>query len=333
MEILLMNRQKNPDLVTIKPDHLGNLIRDGRFLNYQKVSTPSLKDILKWRFKHNEDRTKSKLNPWVAPVVHLEKIDKSVDSIIWFGHASFLIILNGKAILTDPVYGDIPFVKRLAGMPCEISKLAEIDYILLSHAHFDHIDKTTLQQLSNQNPSAIFYCGLNHQSLLSKFEIKNQIVEAGWYQQFPILDDNIEFYFMPALHWSKRSISDRNIRLWGSFVIKTKSHSIYFMGDSGYSPHFAEIGSLFNGFDYCLMGIGAYLPRNIMQGSHTSPNEAVQGFHDLKGKNLIPMHYGTYKLADEPMKQPLEVLQQIMADNSLNGTAVIPKIGEVIQLK
>lgn len=332
-----MNMQfmKNLELKTIKPDYEGNKVFKGKFLNYRKVKNPSFLDILKWSFSRSEVKRQKQNNPWEAPVVPLkaiEVIDLKCNAIIWLGHASFLIIINGKVILTDPVFGDIPFVKRLTGMPCEISDLIKIDYILLSHSHFDHIDKNSLQQVCLQNPHAIIYCGLNHKNLFKKFNIKNLVIEAGWYQQFPDNLDGLEFYFMPALHWSSRGLFDRNIRLWGSFVIKSKDSMIYFMGDSGYDSHFKEIGDLFGKFDYCLMGVGAFLPWYIMHSSHTTPYEAVNGFHDLGGRTFIPMHYGTYDLADEPLEEPLHRLRDLDNNNLINGKLLILKIGEVTSI-
>lgn len=325
---------KNHNLEVIKPDYLGNPMLKGRFLNYQKIIPPKLTDILRWRFTNNHDRSKKRQSPWAASLYNLTNVsNKSQDRIIWLGHASFLICFNGKNILIDPVFGNIPFVKRLVGMPCSITELIDIDYILLSHAHYDHIDKNSLRQVSLQNPKAIIYCGLNHRHLLNKFGITNLVIEAGWYQKYPLRSDGLEFYFLPALHWSNRTAFDRNTRLWGSFVIKSNLTSIYFMGDSGYSAHFKDIGSLFSSLDYCLMGIAAYTPRSLMQFSHTNPQEAIQGFHDLNGMTFIPMHYGTYDLTDEPLREPLELLNELVASNSVKGQVMIPIIGEPVLIK
>lgn len=323
----------NPALKIIKPAYEGNIIdSDGRFLNYQKVKAPKFKDIWKWRTNRKLVKNNKLQNPFKLSVMQLDEINNQ-DKLIWFGHASFLITLNGKNIITDPVFNNIMLVKRLVGVPCTLELLTNIDYILISHAHFDHLDKKSLYKLCQQNPNAVIYCGLNHVSLIRKFNINNVIVEAAWYQEFPInLSDKIEFYFMPALHWYKRTLKDRNIRLWGSFVIRTQNHSIYFMGDSGYSTHFKEIGTLFGGFEYCIMGIGAYTPAYIMQGSHTNPEEAVQGFHDLNGKNFVPMHYGTYDVADEPIGEPIERIYKLNNSNKIDGKLVAPKIGEIIYL-
>lgn len=304
----------NPELKTIKPDYAGNLIKDGRFLNYEKVRAPKLKEILKWQFGRNSKvikEDKCRLEVFLEDTMLLREINK----IVWLGHASFLITLNGKNILVDPVFANIPMVKRRSKIPFRLGDYDTIDYILISHAHFDHLDKKTLVALTRLNPDSRIYCGLQTLPLLHKWKIKNKIVEAGWYQQFPLLDDEIEFYFMPALHWSKRSLKDRNLRLWGSFVIKSAQSSIYFMGDSGYSPHFKEIGTFFPSLDYAILGVGAYQPRYIMQSSHINPEEAYQAFIDLGAKHLIPMHYGTFILSDEPLAEPITKTRNLFKDS------------------
>ena len=325
---------KNPNLITIKSDYPGNKMFGNKFLNYQKVPVPKFKDIWQWRFNQADAKKNKQEKPYKLDKINFTEMqDKSQDKLVWFGHASFFITLNGKNILIDPVFDNVLFVKRLVGIPCKIKELNNIDYILISHSHFDHLDKKTLKKLCKQNPQVIIYCGLNHENLFRKFGINNQVVEAGWYQQYPInLNDKIQFYFLPALHWSKRTLRDNNQRLWGSFGIKTDGCSLYFMGDSGYSPHFAEIGQTLNGFDYCLLGIGAYSPRKIMQSSHLDPNEAVKAFHDLQGKNLVPMHYATYDLADEPLGEPIQIMHELNAKKQINGTLLAPKVGEIVYL-
>lgn len=333
-----MEYLKNPNLETIKQNYLGNPCLSGRFLNYAKVKVPSARDILKWRLSrakkfftttNNSNITQDyiKINEVTNESIRNDKLD----SIIWLGHATFLITINNKKIIIDPVLGNIITRKRLAPLPCSIESLDCVDYLLISHAHYDHLDESSIKQLANLNPNLITYCGLNHSSIITKCGVKN-IVEASWYQKYPINNDEIEFYFLPALHWSRRGLNDTNRRLWGSFLIKCKNKTIYFMGDSGYSEHFKEIGELFNGVDTCLLGIGAYEPRDIMKSSHINPQEALQAFNDLKGKTLIPMHYGTFHLADEPRHEPPELISLLWKDNNQSGNLKISKIGEIIPI-
>ena len=326
-----MQYLKNEELRTIKPEHQGNLYLNGRFLNYQKVKAPQLKDILRWKMNKNPQQAEKNQDKFRLPTIENKQIfQREVAKIVWLGHASFLITLNGKNILLDPVFANIPLVKRRAKIPFSLAEYSQIDYILISHAHYDHMDKKTLTSLAKLNPSLKIYCGLNMAELLRKWKISNTIVEAGWYQQFPLGDDQIEFYFMPALHWANRTLRDRNRHLWGSFVIRGAESCSYFMGDSGYSAHFAEIGKLCPDIEYALLGVGAYMPRNIMQFSHVNPEEAKQAYLDLKAKYLIPMHYATYDLTDEPYEEPILKTLALFCEQpqQLRSTA----IGEIIHL-
>lgn len=304
----------NPDLAIIKPGFEGNICRDGRFLNYQKVPVPKLKDILKWQIGANPQRHEKCRDKFRLKTLENKKIfDKNIDKIVWLGHASFLVTLNGQNILLDPVFANIPLVKRRATIPFAIEEYNNIDYILISHAHYDHLDKKTVTTLAKLNPELKIYCGLNTSPLLKKWGIKNQIIDAAWYQKFPAKE--IGLYFMPSLHWANRTAFDRNKRLWGSFIIQSKGTTVYFMGDSGYSAHFKEIGELFPYIDYAILGVGAYMPQQIMKSSHITPDEALLAYKDLNAKYLVPMHYATYNLTDEPYKEPLDKIERLFVAN------------------
>jgi L-ascorbate metabolism protein UlaG (beta-lactamase superfamily) len=323
----------NEKLETIKPGHQGNIQKGGRFLNYQKVAAPKLKDILRWKTSKNPQQDEKRNDDFRLGTLDDPAIfDRSRDKVVWLGHASFLLTLNGVNILLDPVFADIPLVKRRAKIPFQLKDYDSIDYVLISHAHYDHLDKKTVRNLARINPNLKIYCGLGTAELLQKkWRISNTVIEAGWYQKFPLFADGVEIYFMPALHWSNRSLRDRNLRLWGSFVIRGKNSTIYFMGDSGYSPHFKEIGQLIPGIDYAILGVGAYMPRNIMQYSHINPEEAKQAYHDLGAKYLLPMHYATYDLTDEPYSEPLKKIQALFIDERDRLKDI--GIGEILNLK
>ncbi|MBL7960329.1 hypothetical protein JNL27_08815, partial [bacterium] len=131
-------------------------------------------------------------------------------------------------------------------------------------------------------------------------------------------------------HWYLRVPWDRNKILWGSFMIEYKGKRFYFAGDTAYADHFSAIAGLFPSIDYCFMPIGAYKPEYVMKTNHTNPEEAVHGFHDLRGKTFLPMHYGTFDLADEPRGEPIRWLKKIESDRNIDGALKIPEIGEVI---
>lgn len=311
----MLNYSKNPDLKTIKDDYPGNAISHGKFYNYQPSTPPHWRQILRWQFSYTPQKTLNRYSRYRLQRIEDHRIFvPEIPKIVWLGHASFLITLNGKNILIDPMFGKIPLVKRRIKTPFTLDEYHEIDYILISHAHYDHLDKKTLCKLAHLNPQAKIYCGLGTAELLRQWHIANQIIEAGWYQQFPVVaEDQIEFYFMPAQHWSNRTLKDRNLRLWGSFVIRSQTASIYFMGDSAYAEHFQEIAKLFPALDYAIMGIGAYTPRYIMQSSHLNPEEAYQAYTNLGAKFFIPMHYGTFILSDEPLREPIEKIRALFS--------------------
>lgn len=323
----------NQQLKTIKPNYTGNPMRGNKFINYQDVALPNFTKVMKWRFSKNPQRDEKKNDKWLPSVIKNNSMfTNKQNKIVWLGHASFLLTLNGKNILIDPVFNDIPFVKRLVGIPFDRDSIKHIDYILLSHAHFDHCDKKSFHTIMQQNPQVKVYAPLKSTQLLKSFDKRMNVQEAGWYQQFNVDDDKIEVYYMPAFHWYKRSLNDDNEMLWGSFVIKYNGITIYFMGDSGYNTHFKEIATYFPNIDYCIMGVGAYQPSYMMKTSHMNPEEAVNAFHDLGGKSFIPMHYGTYDLADEPVGEPLRKLKMMEAEKTIKGNLIAPHIGESILL-
>lgn len=329
-----MKYLKNESLQTIRKEFHGNVFEKGMFKNYEDVPLPKFNNILKWQLTKNPQRNEKKNDLWKPEIIHNDSMftDRK-DKIVWLGHASFLITINGKNLLIDPVFNDIPFVKRLVGIPFTRNSISNIDYVLLSHAHFDHCDKESFKTLARNHTKLKVLTGLNMQPLLHSFAKNLDVQEAGWYQKYQIDSDEIEIYYLPAFHWYKRTLTDTNKRLWGSFIIKTKSKTIFFMGDSGYNTHFKEIASYFPGIDICMMGVGAYKPSYIMKTSHTSPEDAIKAFHDLGGKTFIPMHYGTYDLADEPLGEPLRILDSLQKHDLISGQLQILKMGETFPLK
>lgn len=330
----MIRYQHNPELKTIKPNCEGNACRANKFINYQDVPLPGLGKVLKWKLSKNPQKGQKKKDTWLPEVIRNDSMfSNKEDKIVWLGHATFLITLGGKNILTDPVFNDIPFVKRLIGIPCERSAIKNIDYVLLSHGHFDHCDKKSFRTLAAQNPQMKVFAPLKSSKVLHSFNKNLSVQEAGWYQQFNIGNESIEIYYMPAFHWYKRGFSDDNTMLWGSFIIKYKGKTFFFMGDSGYNSHFKEIAEFFPSIDYCFMGVGAYKPSFMMKTSHTSPEDAVKAFNDLNGKVLIPMHYGTFDLADEPASEPLQLLNEMNGTEQLNGKLKVLKVGEEFRFK
>lgn len=300
---------KNNDLEIIKKDWKGNVKIGDEYANGDTRDRQIMPlDLMKWKFSKNPQAEEKKKDTFRLKVQQNQSfLHTNKDMIVWLGHATFFIRINGKTILTDPVLGDVSFIKRLAGVACNTYSIKDIDYILLSHGHRDHFDKKTLKKIFKNNPNTEALVPMELNSFFDKNDIKNQ--QAGWYQRYKT-DDNLEIYFMPAKHWNRRGPVDFNRNLWGSFIIKTAEKTIYFSGDTAYGTHFTETSAFFDKIDYCLLSVGAYKPEIIMKDTHMNPTEALQAFQDLKGTTFIPMHFGTYDLSDEPIGEPKRILDK-----------------------
>ena len=300
---------KNNDLETIKEGWKGNVKIGNEYTNGETRDKQTMPlDVMKWKFSKNPQAEEKKKDTFRLKVIkNTNFLTSKEDMIVWLGHATFFIRINGKTILTDPVLNDVSFIKRLTGVACDVEDLKEIDYILLSHGHRDHFDKKTLKVIFKNNPNIEALIPMELNSFFDKNNIKNQ--QAGWYQKYNTAE-GLEIYFMPAKHWNRRGLLDFNRNLWGSFVLKTAAKTIYFSGDTAYGNHFTETSTFFNKIDYCLLSVGAYKPEIIMKDAHMNPTEARQTFQDLKGTTFIPMHFGTYDLSDEPIGEPKRILEK-----------------------
>ncbi|MFI3267742.1 MAG: MBL fold metallo-hydrolase [Rikenellaceae bacterium] len=321
---------RNEKLKTIKKDWIGNPNRKGKFQNLTHHRKTGISSILKMKYQRNPDRHIKKAenwNPYHTKVTSLENIKE--DTLVWLGHNSFFMQLDGKRLLFDPVFGHIPFVRRKSIFPAQISAFKNIDYILISHDHYDHLDRKSIKAIVKNNKSVTIVCGLGLKKLLERWT-KNtvKVIEAGWYQQHK--DNTLKITFMPCKHWGKRSINDGSERLWGSYMVQSSKLSIYYSGDTGFSDHFNEIPELFGNPDYALIGIGAYKPRWFMEPNHISPYDAVKAAKMMGAKTAIPMHYGTFDLSNEPLSDPPQVFEK--EAKSKNQDIYIPHLGESLAL-
>ena len=318
----------NPLLETLAPLHWQGTPLDasGRFQNLNFPFIPRFSSVLKWKTGKNPLEKEKKHDHWMPEFrADGDFLSHRNDCIVWLGHASFFIRMNGKNILIDPVFGRATVVKRLQESPYPTEVWKNIHLILLSHDHRDHCDVPSLKVLARQNPDVQVFTGLGMKKLLSEIFPSTAIFEAGWYQKFSIPEP--EIWFMPARHWSKRNLTDTNQRLWGGFYIGG-SRRIFFMGDSGMDRHFADLPGLHPPPDYAIMGIGAYSPEWFMHPSHMRPEDSWQCFTDLQAGKMIPMHFGTFDLSDEPASEPLRRLQALADMEKL----LLPSIGETLRL-
>lgn len=255
-------------------------------------------------------------------------------SITWLGHASFLIRVDGKTILTDPFLGDHAGPlglgpRRLAPPPLGIDDLPAIDVMLLSHNHYDHLDRPTLKAMvGKERMTVLVPLGLKHDFINLGFA---NVVELDWWQDH--VAGGIRFQALPAVHFSGRGLFDRNHSLWASFAIQAKGLKFWFSGDTATGPVFDEIGKRAGPFDLAMVGIGAYEPRAIMKSSHATPEEAIEIARAVGASQAIGMHWGTIKLTPE---DPFEAGPRFKAAAQASGygaeNAWIMKIGETRNL-
>jgi L-ascorbate metabolism protein UlaG (beta-lactamase superfamily) len=333
---VVSERVKNEDLKTIKQDWNGNPVdRNGRFVNDEFPFLPKITDLLKWKLGGNKFRVEKEADTWPPEVRDpSEFLASNRDGILWLGHASFFIRVNGVSILTDPIFGKPPLVKRFADVPSPLGQVANVDHVLLSHDHRDHMDENTLRAVAEKFPSAKFLAGLRSEDVLGEWKQPTNTLEtAGWFQEFDLKDDRLRIFFLPVRHWSRRGLADTNWRLWGGYVIQTPKTTIYFGGDSGYGRHYRETAELFPEIDYFLIGIGAYEPRWFMEPNHNNPADAVKAFQDSGAKWLVPMHYGTFDLSDEPPGQPLKFLLEEAEKAGISDRVRTLAIGQSLDIE
>ena len=314
----------NPALPFIIDNWSGNPQNDKQqYINLDGPSQRNYWDVLKWQAEKKPLKPLKKKQHHGIDVIYQPKLTSNTDNgITWLGHASFLISINGKQIITDPILGKLPVVvhqiKRYTPLPMDAADLKHIDYILLTHNHRDHCDQRSLQILTTLNPKAIILTGLGLAPLLRSWKISNPIIEAGWFQRYNIEED-FSVTYLPAKHWNRRGLTDLNEMLWGSMMLESSAGNIYFGADSGLGIHFEQIAQLFPRIDYAIIGIGAYKPEWFMHPSHTSPADALHVLHTLGARQLIPMHYGKFDLSDEPIFYPKQEMLRLQETHNIDN--------------
>jgi L-ascorbate metabolism protein UlaG (beta-lactamase superfamily) len=302
----------NSTLPIIKENWTGNPVANNQYTNLDGDSYRPLSDVLKWQtsakplkeFKKNQ-------TSGIEVFTEGNFLTDASNGYTWLGHCTFYFTLNGINIITDPVLGKVSSVMpRHTELPVAQEALNNIDVILISHNHRDHLDKKSIKFLCALNPNSIIYTGLQTGKLLRRWKITNQIIEAGWWQNYPFVND-LQITYLPAKHWCRRALADTNDMLWGSFMLNANNKNYYFGADSGYGIHFSEIGAHYKNIEQAFIGIGAYMPEWFMSTSHTGPQDAIKVAADLNCKKITPMHFGTFDLADEPIFWPKQELKKI----------------------
>lgn len=229
-------------------------------------------------------------------------------SVTWAGHASWVIRVGGLTVLTDPVWS-----RRIPGTPARVTpvgvpwqSLPRIDAVLISHNHFDHLDAPTLSRLPRQTP--LFVPG--GMARWCRRRGFSRVTELDWWEavELPAPEgDTLRLDFVPAHHWSRRTLTDTCRSLWGGWVLtRPDGHRLYFAGDTGYGHWFGEIGRRYPGIELALLPIGAYEPSWMLRPVHTDPEEAVRACVDVGARRMAPMHWATFLLSGERPLEPLE---------------------------
>ena len=253
--------------------------------------------------------------------------------ITLIGHSSLLIEIDGKRILTDPVWSErvsfLSFIgpKRFFEAPLSLNELPPLDAVLLSHDHYDHLDKGTIKFFADKNIP--FFCSIGVGDHLERWGIlRNFITELDWGDSAMISSDCV-LTSTPARHFSGRGITGRNETLWASFVIKTPQHNLFFGADSGWFPGFKDIGDTYGPFDLTMLEIGAY--GKNWPDIHMGPDHASNAHLALKGKLMMPIHWGTFNLALHAWNEPIERL--IGYAKQKNIKLFIPEPGKPTEVK
>lgn len=263
----------------------------------------------------------------------LELVDgSSATRLVWFGHSAFLLQIDGKTILIDPMLGEVPSPHPLLGkkrfsrkLPIEIEKLPKIDLILISHDHYDHLDYGSIQKLKSKTEKFLVPLGVG--AHFQRWGVaKENVQEFGWWEEAQV--DSLRFAFTPSRHFSGRGLGDRFSTLWGSWVVQGSKNKIYFSGDSGYGPHFKEIGEKYGPFDFAMIECGQY--NDKWKPIHMVPEETVQAGLDVKAKAFMPIHWAAFTLAMHSWTDPVE--RAVKKAGELGAPIVVPKIGEFIDL-
>ena len=281
--------------------------------NFRKpAGSQTLKWLLGW---HDEKRPKSPATGVVIPYMYNDGQGlrrATADTLTWIGQASFLIQLGGKNLLIDPVLSrSLGFIRRNSPPGLDWPALPKPDAVFITHNHRDHMDAPTLNRLGPE-PVYVVPKGLGHWFRHNGF---SRVIEMGWWQQEEI--EGLDVTFVPAEHWSRRSLTDINTSWWGGYVIARNGLCIYHSGDTGWFDGFSGIAERFPDIHAAMLPVGAYAPRWFMRAQHIDPEEAVKAFRILGAKQFIGMHWGTFKLSDEPLDEPMHVLPLIWEKEEL----------------
>jgi N-acyl-phosphatidylethanolamine-hydrolysing phospholipase D len=321
---------------------------DGRFRNPWPDSEPhGFADVLRWmRERRRDGRAPSPARgsfPTATPNVASPRVARDVATATWIGHSTVLLQAGGLNILTDPMFSERAFPVQWIGprriMPpaLGVESLPPLDVVLLTHSHYDHLDKSSVKRLVRLHPDATWVAPLELGAYLRGFGARN-VVELDWWQRAEVR--GVSVTATPARHFSARRLGDRNKTLWCGYAVEVAGRRIYFAGDTAYHPEFGTIAERCGPFDFVMMPIGAYDPRWFMHVMHVNPDEAIQACVDLRASHprqpmplVLGIHWGTFRLTDEPMDEPPRRAMELWRERGLDpGRLWIARFGETREL-
>lgn len=327
---------EEPPETVIESMHISNY-KDGKFHNqiptHVGLTFGQTLSVMR-EFFFGDKAMKTPENP--PPVLKLDPTlleDRSteVSRLTWFGHSAVLLEIDGKKILLDPMLGQhagplslLSPARFNADLPIEIERLPVIDAVLISHDHYDHLDYGSIRKLKDKVRR--FYAPIGVGSHLRSWGVEdNAIVELNWWDETSF--EGFSFICAPARHFSGRGFTN-NKTLWCSWIVRSSSQQLYFSGDSGYGPHFEQIGERYGAMDFAMIECGQY--NELWKAIHMMPEETVQASRDVKAKRFMPIHWGAFSLAMHPWTDP--VVRAMAEAKRLGVTITTPKIGETIDL-
>lgn len=286
--------------------------KDGKFVNIEETDTEldftALPKTLYERFFKADGRIPT-------DKISIKKLDKEKFAapavsakVVWYGHSAIIINLSGKIILIDPMLGpdaspSAPFrtVRFTEDTLPLVEELPDVDIVLISHDHYDHLDMDTIEKLSGKAKQ--FCVALGVKRHLTEWGIdEDKVDEFDWWQEGTY--DGIKIIFTPSRHFSGRGLTDKQTTLWGGWILDSSKEKIYFTGDSGYGKHFKEVGEKYGPFDLGLVECGQY--DELWVEAHMTPEESVKATVDAKIKKAMPVHWGAFSLSQHPWKDPIE---------------------------
>ncbi len=298
----------------------------------ETVVPKSFLRVLKWRLNATPEKWPSQpLADNHNDINNLVELRGDDCRITFINHATILIQWSSCTVLTDPVFSEklgpsaLFNIKRYRNPGIAFGNLPKIDYVFISHNHYDHLDLPSIKKiLKRDNPQWIVPLCVGQ--YLPK-RARTRTHELAWWESFQ--NQDVTMTLVPAQHWSKRGLFDTNQSLWGGAVISAFDRNIYFAGDTGYGAHFSLIRDRFGLIDVALLPIGAYEPRWFMKNSHMNPDEAVQAHIELGALQSIAIHFGTFRLSDEGIDKPVIDLKMALKDRDIpNDQFNIPKNGQ-----